>query len=313
MTVISDLKQLENPLRNPVLTIGNFDGVHKGHLALFDRVKEKAGSIEGQSAVMTFDPHPIKIMKPGNGPRLITPTEQKLRLIGDAGIEIIFCIPFTRQFAGISARNFVQDILVDKIGVREIVVGYDYTFGYGREGNIDFLKEMGNHLDFMVHVVEPIFIDGTLVSSTSIRELVQEGKLPEVKKLLGRDYQICGTVVKGKNRGGRLLGFLTANLELIDELTPKAGVYAVRVFIDDQTYDGLTNMGYNPTFGNNKFSVETHILDFSGDLLGKTIRVNFVERLRDEKAFKTTKDLADQIGQDVSQARELFKDLSHSG
>ncbi|MDY6973580.1 MAG: bifunctional riboflavin kinase/FAD synthetase [Thermodesulfobacteriota bacterium] len=309
MTVISDLEQLENPLRNPALTIGNFDGVHKGHLVLFNKVKEKAVSIGGQSAVMTFEPHPIKIVKPGNGPPLITPTEQKLRLIGKAGIEIIFCLPFTRHFASISAGDFVRDILVHKIGVKEIVVGYDYTFGCGREGNIDFLREMGSKLGFMVHVVEPVFVDGSLVSSTSIRKLVQDGDLPEAKKLLGRDYQICGTVVKGKDRGGRLLGFFTANLVLFDELTPKPGVYAVRVLIDDQAYNGLTNMGYNPTFGDNPFSVETHILDFSGDLLGKTIKVDFIKRLRDEKAFKTAKDLADQIGKDVSQAREIFRNL----
>lgn len=302
-----NLEQLEKPLRNPVLTIGNFDGVHKGHLVLFDKVKQKARAIKGQSVVITFDPHPIKIMKPGNGPPLITPTQQKLKLIDDAGIDVIVCISFTKQFAAISARDFVHNILVDRIGIKEIVVGYDYTFGHGREGNIDLLRETGNRLGFVVHVVEPVRTDHTLVSSTSIRNLIQEGSLLRAKKLLGRDYQICGTVVKGKNRGGRLLGYPTANLELIDELTPKVGVYAVKVLIDDLIYNGLTNIGYDPTFGSGPFSVETHILDFSGDLLGKTIRINFIERLRDEKPFKTIQDLTDQIGQDIIRARELFR------
>lgn len=307
MHIIFDIEQLEKPLKNPVLTIGNFDGVHKGHLVLFDKVKEKARDIKGQSVIITFDPHPIKIMKPGNGPPLITPTRQKLELIGDAGIDTIVCIPFTKQFAAISARDFIRKILVDKIGIKEIVVGYDYTFGHNREGNIQLLQEIGDRFGFGVDVVEPVLNDHTLVSSTSIRNLVQEGKLSQVKKLLGRNYQICGTVVKGKNRGGRILGFPTANLELIDELTPRVGVYAVRVLIDDQTYDGLTNIGYDPTFGEGPFSVETHVLDFSGDLLGKTIRINFIERLRDERTFKTVKDLADQIGQDIIRARKIFK------
>ncbi len=308
MTVISDLKQFAKISNKPVLTIGNFDGVHKGHLALFNKVKQRASSIGGQSVVMTFEPHPTKVMMPGNGPPLITPTQQKLRLIEDAGIDVILCIPFTEEFAKISPRNFVKDILVDKIGIKEIVVGYDYSFGHERQGNIELLQEMGNDLGFMVHVVEPVFLDHTLVSSTSIRNLIQEGNLSESKRLLGRDYQVCGTVVKGKDRGARLLGIPTANLKLIDELTPKPGVYAVKVLMDDQAHNGLTNIGYNPTFGNNFFSVETHLLDFSGDLLGKTIRVNFIERLRDEKTFKSIKDLADQINKDILRARELFKE-----
>jgi riboflavin kinase/FMN adenylyltransferase len=308
MTLIDDLEKLEKPLRNPVLTIGNFDGVHKGHLVLFDLVKEKAGSIDGQSAVMTFEPHPIKVMKPGNGPLMITPTQQKLRLIEEAGIDVIFCISFTKEFASVTARDFVRSILVEKIGIKELVVGYDYTFGRGREGNIELLKDMGSRFDFKVHIVEPIRIDDTLVSSTSIRNFVQEGNLAEAKKLLGRDYQICGTVVKGEDRGGRLLGFPTANLKPIDELTPKPGVYAVKVLIADQIHEGVTNIGYNPTFGDHNFSVETHILDFSQDLLGKTIRINFIDRLRDEKTFETVENLAAQIGEDIDKARVIFNE-----
>jgi riboflavin kinase/FMN adenylyltransferase len=306
MALIHDLDDLRSPLRNPVLTIGNFDGVHRGHLALFDMVKERAKSVNGQSAVMTFEPHPIKVMKPGNGPLLITPTEQKLKLIQEAGIDVIICLPFTKAFSVISAQDFVVDILVQRIGIKEIVVGYDYTFGHGRRGGIQLLKKMGDKFGFRVHVVEQVRVGGTLVSSTSIRNLVQEGKLADAKKLLGRDYQICGTVVKGKGRGGKLLGFPTANLKLIDELTPKTGVYAVKVFINGQTYDGVTNIGYNPTFGNSQFSVETHILDFSGDLLGKTLRVSFVERLRDEKTYDSVNALSDQIRTDVLRAREIF-------
>jgi riboflavin kinase / FMN adenylyltransferase len=310
MVVISDLDHLAKPLKNPVLTIGNFDGVHKGHLALFNKVKERAEAIGGQSVVMTFEPHPIKVMTAGNGPPLITPTEQKLKLIENAGVDVILCVQFSGEFARISPQDFVKGLLVKRIGVKELVVGYDYCFGYKRSGDIHLLKHMGTDLGFLVHVVAQIFIDGMPVSSTNVRNLVQEGRLPEAKKLLGRDYQVCGTVVKGKNRGERLLGFPTANLKLVEELTPKQGVYAVKVLIDDKIYNGLTNIGYNPTFGNNAFSVETHILDFAQDLVGKTIRVNFIERLRDEKAFKSVEDLAQQIEKDSLKARELFRQIN---
>ncbi len=165
---------------------------------------------------------------------------------------------------------------------------------------------MGVKLGFRVHVMEPVHIDRALVSSTSIRKHIQEGSLLEAKRFLGRDYQVCGTVIKGENRGGKLLGFPTANLNLIDELIPKKGVYAVTVVINEKIYKGVTNIGHNPTFGNNALSVETHLLDFSGDILGKTIKVNFLQRLRDEKPFKTIKELSDQIAQDIRQARKLF-------
>ena len=312
MAVIYDLQQLEEPLINPVLTIGNFDGVHKGHLTLFDMVKERAKEIGGQSALMTFDPHPIKVMKPGNGPPLITLTRQKLELIEDAQIDVILCIPFTKEFALISASEFVQDILVDKIGVKEIVVGYDYTFGKGRKGDTGLLQEMGETSGFKVNVVEPVHVGNKLVSSTSIRKLVQDGNLSEARQLLGRDYQILGTVVRGKDRGGRLLGFPTANLELIDELVPKVGVYAVKVVFGDRSFNGVTNIGYNPTFGKGPFSVETHLLDFEEDLLGKNIRVKFVKRLRDERPFGSVKDLAAQIGRDTLNAKKLFSKMGES-
>jgi riboflavin kinase / FMN adenylyltransferase len=305
--MINNLEHLLSPLTNPVLTIGNFDGVHRGHLALFEKVKRRASALEGQSAVMTFQPHPLKIMKPGIPPLLITPTEQKLELITRAAIDVIFCIRFDKTFAGIGAEDFVRNILVEKIGIRELVVGYDYTFGHQRTGNIDLLFQMGEDLGFQVHVVQPVLIGGKVVSSTSIRELVRAGNLPDAKTLLGRDYQISGTVVKGKNRGGRLLGFPTANLELVDELIPKEGVYAVQVLIDHHKYNGVTNIGHNPTFGQGPLSIETHILDFSEDLLGRAIKVRFMKHLRPEKTFESIEELARQIHQDVKAARALLE------
>lgn len=306
MQLIKDLNAIDKPLVNPVLTIGNFDGVHRGHLALFEKVKERARAIGGRSAVMTFEPHPIKVIKPGNGPPLITPTLEKIELIGRAGIDVLFCIPFTPDFAGISAEDFIKTILVEKIGIKEIVVGYDYAFGRNREGNIPLLKEMGEKFGFAVHLLGPIHVDQMLVSSTSIRRLVKEGKLEEAKTLLGRDFQVEGTVVRGHNRGAALLGFPTANLSARDELLPGTGVYAVKVLINGRTYHGVTNVGYNPTFGDGALSVETHILDFSRDILGEKIRLSFLHRLRDEKAFKSVKELTDQISQDIRDARAWF-------
>lgn len=308
MTIYYHLDQLDRALTNPVLTIGNFDGVHRGHLSLFDLVKERSRAINGESVVMTFDPHPIRIMKPGSGPPLITPTRQKLGLIEEQKIDLILCLPFTMEFSAITAQDFVQEILVGRLGIKEVVVGYDYTFGQGRTGNTALLQEMGLSLGFRVHVFPPVAVNDTLVSSTRIRNLVQEGNLQEARKLLGRDYQICGTVVTGRGRGERLLGFPTANLELMDELIPRTGVYATRVLVDDQTFQGVTNIGYNPTFGKGPFSVETHILDFQQDLVGREIRVTFVERLRDERPFGSVQDLADQIGKDVALARRIFQE-----
>jgi riboflavin kinase / FMN adenylyltransferase len=308
MQVIKDLNAIEKPLVNPVLTIGNFDGVHRGHLALFEKVKERARAIGGRSAVMTFEPHPIRVMKPGNGPPLITPTQQKIELIGRAGIDVLFCIPFTREFADISAEDFVRNILVARIGIKELVVGYDYAFGRNREGSIPLLKEMGEEIGFRVHLVEPIHVDQVLVSSTSIRRLIQEGRLAEAKTLLGRDFQVEGTVVRGHNRGGRLLGFPTANLIPQDELLPKTGVYAVTTLINGRIYNGVTNVGYNPTFRDKVLSVETHILDFSEDIVGEKIKLTFLHRLRDEKAFKNVQELTDQISQDIRDAKERFED-----
>lgn len=307
MTVITDLGELEKPLKNPVLTIGNFDGVHKGHLALFDKVKTLARDIQGQSVVMTFEPHPIKVVKPGNGPPLITPVEQKLKLIAEAGIDVILCLPFNKEFAAISADDFVNELLVKKIGVKEIVVGYDYSFGAGRRGNIDFLRKMGEELGFKVHVVEPIHLNDTLVSSTSIRNLVKEGNLPEAKRLLGRDYQITGIVKTGMGRGSKILGFPTANLIPVDELIPKKGVYAVKAYIYNKEYNGVCNIGLNPTFGGTSLSIETHVLDFSGDIVGEKFTIKFISRLREEKTFKSKDELAEQIKKDVIKARELLE------
>jgi riboflavin kinase/FMN adenylyltransferase len=308
VSLIRDLDELKEPLVNPVLTIGNFDGVHRGHLALFEKVKERARALGGKSAVMTFEPHPITVMHPGNGPTLITPTSLKLKLLDAAGIDVILCIPFTKDFAAISATAFVHDILVRRIGVKEIVVGYDYNFGHRREGDIHLLRRMGQTLGFIVHVMGPIKVGETLVSSTSIRNLIREGKIDLARDLLGRPPQLSGRVVPGQNRGGRLLGFPTANLMTRDALIPRVGVYAVEVLVGDQKYRGVTNVGYNPTFGDGPMTVETHLLGFSGDLVGREITLMFLGRIRDERRFGSLEALVEQIRMDIQEAEAFFSE-----
>jgi riboflavin kinase/FMN adenylyltransferase len=306
MEVINGIDNINRVFRNPVLTVGNFDGVHIGHVSLFQRVRELADRLEGESLIITFNPHPTKVLFPGNGPPLITPHEQKMKLVEEAGIDVFVVFEFTREFAQLSAHDFVQHIIHEKIGARAVVVGPDYRFGHKREGDIPLLIRMGEELDFEVHVVSDLNVNGREVSSSTIRNLVIAGDLQNARQMLGRDYQVAGQVVPGRDRGGRLLGFPTANLEVFDELIPKPGVYATEVFVDGQRHEGATNIGYSPTFKNGTFSVETHILDFSGDIYGKIIQVRFIERLRDEKTFSGPGELSIQIRKDVEQARRVL-------
>ncbi len=307
MEVIVGISNIRKPLTNPVLTIGNFDGVHLGHRALFNRVRSWARELEGQSVVMTFNPHPLSVFRPGNGPAFITTHERKLDLIAEAGIEVTIVVPFDRAFAQISATEFVKDLLVDRIGIRAIVVGHDYRFGKGREGDIDLLRKMGERHAFDVEAVSGIDVEGTLVSSTLIRQCIHGGDLREAGRLLGRPYEIKGAVVKGRNRGARLLGFPTANIDMAGHAAPKGGVYAVQVEIDGRLYGGAANLGYNPTFGDAMLSLEVHILDFSGDVYGKNVTVRFIDRLRDEKKFAGVEELTRQISLDVERAREILR------
>jgi riboflavin kinase/FMN adenylyltransferase len=306
MKVLHGIDKIERKFHNPVITIGNFDGVHIGHLSLFQRVKELAETMGGESIIITFYPHPIKVLSPSNGPPLITSHEQKVQLIEEAGIDVFLVIEFTREFANMSAHDFVHEIIHSKIGARAVVVGPDYRFGHKREGDIPTLTRMGKELNFEVYVVPDISINGVEVSSSTIRGFVTAGELRRAREMLGRDYQVAGRVIRGRDRGGRLLGFPTANLQLIDELTPKPGVYATEVLIEGRLYEGATNIGYSPTFENGAFSVETHVLDFSGDIYGKIIQVRFIERLRDEKTFSGPEELSQQIKKDVDRAREIL-------
>lgn len=307
MAIVCDLNNVPDGIKSPVVTIGNFDGVHKGHQTIFKKVIKHARNIQGTPGVITFDPHPIKITAPDKALPLITPLDQKKELILNQGIELFIVANFTHEFSTISATEFVTNILVGRLGIKEIIVGYDYVFGRNREGDIKLLKRMGEKFDFSVYQVMPVYVGKTVVSSTLIRKLVENGRITEAKTLLGRNYQMRGKVIKGMRRGGSILGYPTANVMLSDKLIPKKGVYIVTVEIDKEIFQGLTNVGYNPTFKNKALSIETYIFDFSKDILGRDMRINFLSRLRDEITFADAAELSRQIDQDVENAKRFFK------
>jgi riboflavin kinase/FMN adenylyltransferase len=309
MKIIDGLKNISQPFKNAVITIGNFDGVHIGHQALFHEVIEKAAAIDGTSIAMTFEPHPLRVLQKNSLPPLITVYEQKNELIGRTGIDVLICIPFTREFAALSAEEFIKDLLVTKIGLRVIVVGKDYTFGRNREGNLSVLKSYASELGYEVIVADWIKAEREVtdrISSTKIRELIMAGEVEPARKMLGRHYQIRGLVVKGRDRGGKLLGIPTANINLQDELCPKTGIYAVTVEHHQQLYKGVANIGYSPTFDDNQFTVEVHLLNFSETIYDQKIRVNFIQRIRDEKKFAGIADLKEQIHEDIKTASKIL-------
>ncbi len=309
MKVIENINEITKPLENSVITIGNFDGVHKGHQALFQQVVRKADEINGISIVITFDPHPLRALGKA-GPPLITRRDQKIELIKLAKVDYIFCLPFTKEFAQTPPKSFIHDFLIGRLGMKAIIVGPDYLFGKNREGNISLLENEGKKTGFSVIVPDWVNDSETgseRISSTKIRQLVMDGRVKDVPESLGRFYQIRGKVIKGRNRGGSQLGFPTANIKLHDELCPKFGVYAVTVECSEGNFRGVANIGYSPTFGDHIFTIEVHILDnFSSDIYNTRIRINIIERLRDEKKFSNIQQLSAQISKDIEKAKELL-------
>ncbi len=314
MERIFEIDQITASFKDAVITIGNFDGVHKGHQALLDQVIKKADEINGTSVAMTFEPHPLRALGISTPP-LITRKDQKLELICQTGIEKVLCIPFNREFAKITAQAFIRDLLVNTIGMKAIIVGSDYTFGKDRQGDVPMLIEYEKEYGYQTIVLDWITDNGNdreRISSTRIRNIVMDGRVEEAEKHLGRHYQIRGKVIKGRQRGGSQLGFPTANIKLHDELCPKMGVYAVTVETDKGNFNGVANIGYSPTFDDHVFTVEVHILDFAHDIYNTRIRVNFISRLRDEKKFSSITELSEQIQTDIDIAKGILKHNEHS-
>jgi len=309
MEIILGIERLSRPFVNPVVTLGNFDGVHLGHRKIFARIKEEASRGNGEAVVMTFDPHPLKVLAPDRCPPLLTCFRKKMALIEASGIETVLCIPFTKAFSQMSPSVFVKEIMVDKVAVKKIIVGYNYHFGKNKEGNVETLRRLGKSLSVDVDVMDPWIVDGTVVSSSRIRTLIKAGDLETAAKLLGREFSVSGPVVEGAKRG-RTLGFPTANVAMSDQVTPRSGVYAVEVLWNGLLFDGVANIGVNPTFrpdpseGKAKVSFEVYILDFDRNIYGDEIEVSFKKRIRDEVRFGSTAELIDHIQSDVRWARE---------
>jgi riboflavin kinase/FMN adenylyltransferase len=305
MLVYRSLDRITAPLSNPVVTIGNFDGVHLGHREIFRKLKKVAAEIGGVSVVITFDPHPLKMIPAGKSVTLINTLEEKITLIEASGIDYLIIIPFDAAFAAISAADFVERILVQSIGLKHLIIGYDYAFGRNREGDVSLLKRLGERFSFVVEELQPIAGGSVIYSSSLIRKMITDGAVAEVIGFLGRNFSLAGRVVHGHNRG-KSLGFPTANIETDKELIPADGVYAVKVKVADRLYDAACNIGVNPTFTPGSRSIEVFLFDFAGELYGQDIRVYFFERLRGEERFASPPQLAAAIARDVARCREIL-------
>lgn len=288
-----------------VVSLGNFDGVHLGHRALFRALVAMARRFQCKATVYTFHPHPLKVLAPDKAPLLLNTLEEKRRLIEASHIDTLIEAPFSMELAAMTPEQFVDDILIGALKARGLVIGYDYAFGKNRCGNAEFLQRYGAGKGLEVEVLQPVGSDGKPYSSTRIRQLLVAGKVAEVVTLLGRHYNLEGEVVPGKQRG-RKLGFPTANLVTEKELLPAPGVYAVKVRYNLQEYNGVVNLGSCPTFANGKSTIEVHLLDFSGDLYGHTVRIYFVERLREERKFAGVQELVAAINADILRARQIL-------
>lgn len=308
MQVLRDPLGNDDPPRRTVISIGNFDGVHIGHQAVLSHVAERAAAAGTKSAAMTFDPHPIKLLRPSEAPRLVTTLEQRLALIERTGIETTLVLPFTHRLARMPADEFIREVLVGRLAVREVFIGKNFRFGADRGGDVGLLRSMGQELGFAAAAAPIVEAAGGVVSSTRVREAVAAGNVEEVATLLGRTFFFDGRVLEGK-RLGRTLGFPTLNVEVENEIEPNHGVYVTAVHIPsfDRTFAAVTNIGVRPTvYQNSLTTVESHLLDFTADVYREKVRLFFLRRLRDEKAFNSTMQLMTQIRHDVETAREFF-------
>jgi riboflavin kinase/FMN adenylyltransferase len=307
MKVIRDLNDIPPEFRDAYVTIGNFDGVHLGHIPILKKLIDEAHMESRKALVITFDPHPKRVLHPHIKPfYLITSLEEKIKLLEDAGIDGLILIPFDLEFSKTTAEAFVNQILWDKLHIRKIFIGHDYTFGKNKAGNEAFLFSRGKKLGFDVDVVHAVKLGDETVSSTRLRYAILNGNVKMASRLLGRPYNISGTVVPGKHRGSTL-GIPTANIKPHKELLPYQGVYAVIVNLGEGRHQGVLNIGFNPTFSDNELSVEVFLFDFTGNIYGEKLDIFFIERMRDEIKFDKPEQLIEQIKKDIDQAKTILK------
>jgi len=308
---MADLVFLKDVKRDPnsVVTVGTFDGVHAGHRAIMDTVVEKAKERNARSIIVTFDPHPRDIINPGEtGIKLLTTLQERAEILNELGIDRMVVIPFDRDFSLLSSEEFIRDIIYEKIGVSEFVIGYDHHFGRNREGTIETVERLGKELGFESYVVSEKEVGEKSVSSTIIRNAIsKDGEVAQAAELLQRPYRLNGTVVHGDKRGKKI-GFPTANIKPghTNKIIPKDGVYAVKVRVNGEMYDGMMNIGTRPTFEGKEKTLEVNLFKFNRNIYGKEVQVRFYERIRDEKKFDGKEALIEQLKQDKQQANEIL-------
>jgi riboflavin kinase/FMN adenylyltransferase len=297
-------------LVHPVLALGNFDGLHRGHLKIVERVRRGAAEHGGTPMAMTFDPHPPRVVRPDKAPPLLMTLPQRLDALERAGMRAVAVVRFTRELSQWEPEMFVRTVLVDWLHVSEVWVGANFLFGHDRSGNFSLLRTLGQRYGFRADKIDPVRYKEFVVSSTRIRRLVAEGRVDEAGALLGHSYALAGTIVEGRRRG-RELGFPTANLRTDNELIPPHGVYATTLTVDGIVHAAITNVGVNPTFGDHgATTIETHVLHYNSELYGQRVQLGFVQRLRDERRFDDVDALRAQIEADCRRAERLFTRLS---
>ena len=307
MQVIRHLERWERRFRSPVATLGNFDGVHRGHQEILSRVVSQARESGREAVLITFFPHPTSVLAPSRAPAALGSLGERLERFREAGVDVVVLQHFTRAFAALEADEFIERYLVRRLEVAKVVIGHSVNFGRARGGNARTLTEAGARLGFAVEVVGPVKVDGIAVSSTAVRERLAAGEPVVASRLLGRAYAVEGRVVRGDRRG-QGLGFPTANVRPRTEVLVPDGVYAVRLRWNGDRRNGVANVGRNPTFGQGRArTLEAHLFDFAGELYGRALRVEFVDRLRGEMKFASPQQLVDQIREDVARAREVLE------
>jgi riboflavin kinase / FMN adenylyltransferase len=309
MRVVRDLEQFGEPPRSSVLSIGNFDGVHVAHQQLLRQVVEDARAAGTVAAACTFDPHPLKVLRPEAAPRLLTSLPRKIRLIEAEGIELLVILPFTPAMSQLTPEEFVRTILVERLHPLTVHVGPNFRFGHRQAGNPQVLRELGEQTGFRVEVLPLLAVRSHRVSSTRIRQLLSEGRVTAAGRLLGRPFSSSGPIVEGSGVG-RKQTVPTLNLAPIEEFLPKTGVYVTRTRLGSALHQSVSNIGHKPTFGVHRLTVESHLLRFSGVVTEKEMQVEYLYRLRDEMKFPDPASLKAQIQKDAERAHRLFRRLN---
>ena len=308
MELIRNLGDLRSRHHDCVATIGNFDGFHLGHQAVLKQLRSQADDLNLPVTVMVFEPQPMEFFDPNNAPSRLTRWREKYQLLREHGVDRMICVRFDAQLAALSAEDFVVDLLLKEVGARHLLIGDDFRFGQGRKGDFDLLCYMGQKYDFDVERSDTFLIDNERVSSSRIRTAVETGELDRAARLLGRHYSISGRVSHG-NKQGRELGFPTANIELRRMKTALKGIFVANVMIEDQAdHPSVAYIGTKPTLGGTRSLLEAHLFDYSGDLYGKYIKVEFLKKLRDDKKFDSFEILKEQIAVDAKMAKEYFSE-----